>query len=88
MAYTVYLAHIELTSYIHIIATMTSHLCQVTSTGGHSAKGLSKTFDNSVVAMVIDLLRQWCRIMVGSNEPLKIWWRMADSVYHAPPNFQ
>ena len=39
-----------------IIATMTSLMSNKMSSGRHSAKGLSKKFDNSVVAiMVTDL---------------------------------
>ena len=38
-----------------IIATMTSHYQNDVTAEPHSAKGLCKTFDNFVVAMVIDL---------------------------------
>ena len=39
---------------IDLSSTMTSR-CQLTSSGQHSAKGLSKTFDNSAVAIVTNL---------------------------------
>ena len=34
---------------------------KVTSSGQHSAKGVSETFDNSVVAMVTNKCRHWCK---------------------------
>ena len=51
MTYTVCRAPIQMTSYIynHIIIDV-----KVASSRRHSAKGLSKTFDNSVIAMVTD----------------------------------
>ena len=55
---------------------------KVTSLGRHSAKGLSKTFDNSVVAMVTDQWHHWCRSMVDSIVITNL-----EGHGHAPPNF-
>ena len=69
-----------------IRATMTSQ-CQNDVIGTtFCQKGLSKTFDNSVVAMVTDLLRHWCGSMADSIKSLKISLSMADNVCHAPLN--
>ena len=57
---------------------------KVSSSRRHSAKGLSKTFDNSVVAMVTDLCRHWYRGMADSIMSLKNWWRMAVDGRTAP----
>ena len=42
--------------------------------------GLSKIFDNSVVAMVLDLWHHWCTSIADSIKALKILWSMADII--------
>ena len=64
----------------------------MTSSRRHSAKGLSKTFDNSVVAMVIDLIGvDNCIVAMVTDltdvigveaKSLKIWWSMAWQMLH------
>ena len=67
-----------------IIIAIIRHInVKVTLCKRHSAKGLSKTFDNSVVAMVTDLWRHWCRSMADSMKSFTF-----GGVYHAPPNFR
>ena len=69
-------------------ATMIHMDIKVTSSRWHSAKGLSKTFDYSVVSMVTNLWRHWCRRTADSIKSLKMWWSMADNLCLVPSNFQ
>ena len=51
---------------------------KMTSSWRYSAKGHSKTFDSSIVAMVTYLWHHWCRSMADSIKSLKILWSMVE----------
>ena len=66
-----------------IKANITSHWYKSdVAAGPHSAKGLSKTFDNFVVAMVKNLWCHWCRNMAGRIKSLKLWWSLVSAMLH------
>ena len=87
MAYTFCHAPIQITSNNIIIATMTSHCQSDVTAEPHSAKGLCKTFDNFVVAMVIDLRCYRCRSMADRIKSLKVWWSMSAMLHQICNDF-
>ena len=78
MAYTVCNASIQMMSKIYHQSNLTPHWYQSDIIATTFCQGVSKTFDESVVAMVTDIWCHWCRSMADSIKSLEIWWSMTD----------